>query len=223
MSADLPYPLLTRYYHISNQLDKSDCDLPGVLSELEQDFTSLSPAHLSALINRYLPGFIKSLLDRRYLHFYQNQMRMYVFLKRAMRAVIGSMSAETPGALEVIRRLLNDEKEFYDYKYSAVSADVATGLFESIESDKVEADPEVLAVYPEFLPIQASSSVNIFYPSILNFFGLSGGFQALLRLIASRPPLDQVNRVLFILLQVHIYLHPPIWRDLVQSYLSASM
>jgi hypothetical protein len=36
--------------------------------------------------------------------------------------------------------------------------EVAKGQFESIESDKAGADPEILAVYLEFLPIQASPS-----------------------------------------------------------------
>jgi hypothetical protein len=53
-------------------------------------------------------------------------MRIYVFLKRAM-------SAEMPGTFEVISRLLNDEKEFSDYKYSAISVDVPKGLFGSSE------------------------------------------------------------------------------------------
>jgi len=215
-SPDLPYALLTRYYRISTLLDKSDCDLPGVLTELEQDFASLPPAHVPGLINRYLPGFVKSLLDRRYIYFYQSQMRIYAFLKRAADFVIGKMSVETPGALEVIRRLLNDEKEFYNYKYSTVSIEVANALLESVQLDQQETQPE-------FAPLQASVAVNMFYPCILNHFGYSGGFQALLRLIESRPSLDQVNRVLFILLQVHIYLHPSIWRSLVQNYLSAAM
>lgn len=215
-SADLPYALLSRYYRISTLLDKTDCDLPSVLAEVEQDFASLSPAHVPVLINRYLPSFVKSLLDRRYLYFYQNQMQIYTFLKQTASFVIEKMSAETPGALEVIRRLLNDEKDFYDYKYSTVSVEVANAVLDSIEKDQQEAQSE-------FSPLKASGAVNIFYPCVLNYFGYSGGFQALLRLIESRPPLDQVNRVLFILLQVHIYLHSTIWRSLVQDYLSAAM
>lgn len=205
--------LQRRYYSYAYQLDKDEFNPCATIQLLHADLKALQAGELEqetqhALLNQELPHIVKVLLERKYYHVgFQAQIDVNDYLVLCLQVAAQKLCPEDNGLLDVVRRLLNDEKDFYDIRFTISNAQIESTL-------KAKA-----AEFPEaetYALIRSHGYVNAFFYYNLDQFGLCGGFDKCVEYLR-KATLAQISQVLYILLNSKDFMNFDKWNSLVQG------
>mmetsp|Transcript_13360 Transcript_13360/g.25089 ORF Transcript_13360/g.25089 Transcript_13360/m.25089 type:complete len:2359 (+) Transcript_13360:2657-9733(+) len=205
--------LQKRYYSYAYQLEKDEFNPSATIHVLHEDLKAclegkmeLDTQHM--LLNQELPHIVKVLLERKYYHIgVQAQLDVNDYLVLCLQLAAERLSQEDIGLLDVVRRLLNDEKDFYDIRFTIAINQVETTL------------KEKAAEFPEaetYASIRSHGYVNAFFYYNIDQFGLFGGFDKLIEFL-HKATLNQMSQVLYILLNSKDFMNFDKWNNSVQA------
>lgn len=103
-----------------SNLSLSESETAALVSEINLELDSAPGLpDLAVFISTRLSCYIKALLDRKYfLIDSRSQSTVNTLFESAFKFCLQHLSKEHQGCLESIKRLLHDEKNFYDNRYN---------------------------------------------------------------------------------------------------------
>jgi ubiquitin C-terminal hydrolase len=205
--------LQKRYFSYSYQLDKDEFNPSATVRELLTDLLACQEDKVSAemqqrLLNQEIPLIVKALLERKYYHVgVLAQIEVNDYLALCLQVAAKRLSPEYIGLLDVVRRLLNDEKDFYDIRFTLSNAQIEATL---------KAKVAELPAAESFATIKSSGYVNPFFFYNLDQFGLYGGFDKLIELLR-KATLNQMSQILYIFLNSKDFMSLEKWTASVEA------
>jgi len=205
----------------NNYLD--ECSPQEHLNEILEDLRKLDQTQLGknqalSLVNTHLPKFVKILLDRKYFNL-EPQIYLTVnnFFKEVLLFCIRHLSREYFGLLDVLRRVFNDEKLFYDNRFNFHSSETDSEIQEVWETEIQNLEVEVLPTSPQFAKMQTFSTVSVLFSYNIYVFGVNGGFKRLLEFVSEHSSLEHINKVLYLTILIRDSVYQSFWRNLVKD------
>lgn len=133
------------------------------------------------------------------------------------------MNRSFTGILDILRRLFNEDKDFYDIRYTIQPREI-----EAIINQTWTQDNQLLensGCKTQYAIIQSLGYLNSFFSYNLNWFGIHGGFDKMIEYVGSEPhpTIEQMNQVLYIILTIREFLIPAVWKDIVKDLQEATV
>lgn len=127
------------------------------------------------------------------------------------------MDRSHPGILDILRRLFNEDKDFYDIRYTIQPREIEAAIHEAWARDSQLL--ETSGTVPQYAMNQNLGYLNSFFSYNLNWFGIHGGFSKMIEFVAAEPhaTIEQMNQVLYIILTVREFLISNVWKGIVKE------
>ena len=151
--------------------------------------------------NIHLPKITKAVLDRRYAHErFSYFVTIHYFLKKLIPFVIANLCEKFNGLLEVIRRLWNEDKDFFDNRIAGFPKEINDLVTRSnlYDIENEIGDPSMLKIRLKCTTLNRYGYVTSDFPYMLNVFCRFAGFQKILVFLNNgKPSVTSVQAVLF--------------------------
>lgn len=194
-----------------DELNPSQCikEITAEMSNYEREL--MDPEQKLLFINTHFPQYIKILLDKRFYAFHNPDYGYFLdFFSSVILFSLKHLRKENFGAFEVILKILNLDKNFYDRHYCPISYNLELELIQSFEKKYQKAT--------EFYYPNHSKHVNALFGMILNFFGNNSGFQGLAEYIKTSPSMDSLTNFLNIFTNLDDVMPPKPFRDAMKAF-----